>query len=264
MEKGLFTLTQPDFAFFLNRLSRGFENIDYILVGGVAVQAHIAHALTIQHQTTLIDLEKKLGNLRLQPTNDVNICLREKGDVEKAKDILRVCEYIGDNTEYFTLDENHVIKIRLTRSGTNNPDFGISIDDNPERVLNLRFHGNERKAKTAGVLNELPSELYSNLFDNIKGFQIPYCTDSNGDEVKLPIKTTSLENLILIKLAQGRTRDIIDITSLLMHNKKAGLAIDGDKIRRVLSKPDLLYGKQNPNLLKAYEHFQGIIEALGK
>jgi len=115
MEKGLFTLAQQDFALFLNRLARGLNNehIEYILVGGIAVQAHVANALTTQYKNPLLDLEGKVENLRLQDnfraTDDVNICLRE-GNIQDAKKVLIALEYVVKESDgtFYSPDEKGI------------------------------------------------------------------------------------------------------------------------------------------------------------
>jgi len=269
MEKGLFTLAQQDFALFLNRLARGLNNehIEYILVGGIAVQAHVANALTTQYKNPLLDLEGKVENLRLQDnfraTDDVNICLRE-GNIQDAKKVLIALEYVVKESDgtFYSPDEKGIVEIEQLRASHVNADFSLTMDGKNKRKLQVRFHRNERKAKTAGDLSELPEKLYEELFDNQIPLNILYHAGSEEDETKrLYLKVASPEDLIFIKLAQGRPKDIADITSLLMHRESAGLSIDEGRIRTVLSEPHPKY-KQNENLLKAYKHFQGIMEAL--
>jgi len=267
-----FTLEQPDFALFLSRLTKELKDreFNYVLVGGIAVQSHIAHALTTQHDTNLLDLEKRVGNFKLsyhlRPTDDVNLCLPEISIERSNDEIKRIYDLLGsitgnDDGLFYSLDEKPIIKIRLQRKGHVNPAFEISVDGERERRLTLTINRNERKAKQ-GLLTELPKERYIELFDRATTLSIPYCTNKREDQVSLDLRVISPEDLIIIKLAQGRAPDFDDIIKLLAQFKRSGREVNQDRIRSVLSEPHPIYKVQNQDLLNAYEHFQGIMEAL--
>lgn len=265
MKRPLYTIADEEFATLLDRADAAFraKGIKYMIVGGVATQAHLINYLC-KDGKKLVDFVND-PDFRLQDhlraTDDIDITLnpRKNGEeydkVEFASKIYSVLESIVDKDGMFmSPTENHLVSISLERKGISRPIFRLGLDDDkdPEKVTSLNFYRgsddtNERWGKD---IQEFENRFYYQVMDRAEDVKIPFCQKKD-----IILKVEKAEDLIATKLVRGREKDWNDILSLVNHSEAAGTPIDYKVIEKVLCSVDPKNERTYLPFVEKYEQF---------
>lgn len=270
MKRPLYTIADEEFATLLERADAAFRDrgIKYMLVGGVATQAHLIDYLC-KDGKKLIDLVND-PDFRLQDhlraTDDIDITLnpRKNGNeydkVEFASKIYGVLDsVVGKEGVFMSPTENHLVTISLERKGIQRPVFRLELDDNkdPEKVTSLNFYkGPEDTNERWGQeIRDFEQKFYYQFMDRAQDIRIPFCL---GKDITLKVKKA--EDLIATKLIRGREKDWNDILSLVNHGEAAGRPIDYKAIGEILCSVDSKTERTHLPFVEKYEEFMRHIQ----
>jgi hypothetical protein len=274
MKRPLYTIADEEFATLLDRADAAFKDkgIKYMLVGGVATQAHIINYLC-KEDKKLIDFINS-PDFRLQDhlraTDDIDITLNPRKNGEEydkvafAGKIYGVLENIvGKEGIFMSPTENHLVSLSLERKGIARPVFRLGLDDNKdsEKITSFNFYKgaadtNERWGKD---IQEFENRFYFQVMDRAEDVKIPFC--QNKDII---LKVEKAEDLIATKLVRGREKDWNDILSLINHSESAGKPIDYEIIREMLCGADPRTEKAYIPFVEKYEDFMRLKDTLIK
>lgn len=264
MKRPLFNIADEEFMTLLERTKEGFdrEGIDYMLVGGVATQIHVAKALCDVYEENLVDLAGS-GKLRLQDhlrsTDDIDMALRiddsdqdEKKEINVARRIYKVLDYIVGEGDFISPSGEHIVSINLVRRAHVRPQFQLGIDDaiSLDKIASFNlFRGPVKLHNTA--LSEFEDRFYDVFIDRAMNVRLPYSKDGDIEfRVKRP------EDLLATKIALGRPKDINDALSIVRHLRDANRSVDYEAVAEVLCSKDPKYHCQSENLCNRYEKFR--------
>ncbi len=268
MKKEIYSLADEEFVTLLDRTHRAFEKnaVPYMLVGGVAIQAHIIQYLC-KTGKTLLDLIKD-PNFRMQDhlraTDDIDITLKGNGEDEIAfaNRLYNVLDDIVGKKEgeeegvFFSPTRNHLISIALSRKGLSRPIFRLGVDKepDPESIVSFNLYkgAKDTNERWGQEIRDFESKFYYVFMDRAMEVEVPYCS---GQEEKINLRVKKPEDLIATKLIRGRPKDINDILSLANHSEEAEMPIDYDAVRDILCSNDPRYNKPNLAFVEKYEWF---------
>ena len=272
MKRALYSLDDEEFMVLLERTDevlRG-RNIPYMFVGGVATQAHIANCLCKKNGTTLHNLAHS-SEFRIQDhlraTDDADITLDTRKisdnphDLKVHQEIMDALHDIeGDGGIYSSPTGNHLVSIKLERSGKRRPVFRLGLDkeaDSPdsEVSLNLYYGPQDTNDRWPREMVEFEDKHYFEFFDTCKRISLPF---SSGTNVNINVK--GIEQLLATKIARGRPKDWSDLVLLYEHCRDACNPADLAEVERVLTARDKRYNVPNDILIGRFEKFKALIK----
>lgn len=267
MKRAIFTLADEQFLTLLERTHLEFERekIPYILVGGAAVQAHILNYICQKEGVTIRELVES-PSFRVQDhlrgTDDIDITLDTRvlgSDTDTAQKILGCLNAIvGENGSYISPSENHLVNVKLERTGLKRPIFGICLDrdelnDDDKVSFNL-YHGpKDTNRRWASDMREFEEKFYFDFMSRASTINLNYC--KQGRSITLRVK--SPEDLLATKIARSREKDWSDSLSLFRHSREAGNPINLHMVEALLYSPDA-QGNPNLDLTRKYDNFENV------
>lgn len=276
MKRSLYTIADEEFATLLERAHASFaaKGMRYMLVGGVATQAHIVSNLCKDGRTLMDFVEDP--NFRLQDflraTDDVDITLSpEKSgelmtDEERVKHAEKVYsvldEIVGDKNHYghglfISPTGEHLVAISLERKGIARPVFMLGLDNKPTEDKNVSFNlfkgPEDTNPRWGNDIFEFERRFYNDFMDRGVELEVPF---SDGKKIALRVK--KIEDLLATKIIRGRDKDLWDTLSLARHSERAGTPIDYEAIRKLLSGNDPIYDKPTISFIEKFEKFMDI------
>ncbi|HLF53759.1 MAG TPA: hypothetical protein VI544_01130 [Candidatus Nanoarchaeia archaeon] len=276
MKRSLYTIADEEFATLLERAHAAFaaKGMKYMLVGGVATQAHIISNLCRSGKTLMdfvVDPKFRLQDF-LRATDDVDITLspEKNGELmtpeEKVKYAEKVFsvldEIVGDKTTYghglvMSPTDEHLVAISLERKGLARPVFMLGLDSEPTGDKTVSFNlfkgPEDTNPRWGNDIVEFERRFYDDFMNRGVELKIPF---SDGKDIALRVK--KVEDLLATKIIRGRDKDLGDTLSLARHSERAGTPIDYEAIRRLLSSNDPKYDQPNLSFVEKFEKFMNI------
>ncbi len=226
MKRRTYSVINEEFSLFLNELDKELKatEMGYSLVGGAAVQTHLANLLSRKYEKSIGELDDKV---RLQnyirATDDVDLCLPITNDAEGAKKILALIKSL--EKELISPTEQHFIKYTLERSGIRRPVFRVYVDGETVQdsliKLNLYTSAKDVRGFDAGK--------YSRFVDNSQEISFPYC---NNFDVKA--RVASKEDTLAGKISRFSPKDAMDIWNLTLLTEELGEKLDTREMKNML------------------------------
>jgi len=274
MKRALYSLADDEFATLLQRVNDCFRRspLNYTIVGGVAVQAHISNWLCKKYGCDLHRLAES-PDFRVQDylraTDDVDITVDPRkvngGKIEVAKEIVALEDKIVGDKIHMSLSGNNLVSIALERKGVKRPIFklGLNMDQNDKQYgqsadavsFNLYQGPDDTNDGWSHEMREFERRYYFEFIDRAQKLEIPYC-----DENKLVVVVKNPEDLLATKIARGREKDWQDILTLYNHSVQAGMPINLEKVRQLLLLEDSITHNPNPILEERFEKFAKVID----
>jgi len=271
MKRALYSLDDEEFMTLLERTDLALKNrnIPYMFVGGVATQAHIANYLCQKEKATLYGLAHSEFRIQdhLRATDDADITLDPRKISDDPRD-LRVYQEVmdvlhdieGDDGLYASPTGNHLVSIKLERSGRKRPIFRLGLDkdadsSDSEVSLNLYYGPNDTNDRWPREMVEFEDRYYFKFFDTCERVSIPFSPERNVD-----INVKGIEQLLATKIARARPKDWADLLLLYEHAQEAGSPIDMGEVERLLSATDPRYDVPNTILVNRLEKLKVLIK----
>lgn len=236
-QRTLYDITNQEFSLFINQMSTALSNskIDYILVGGVATQLHILDILCRQHGLSITEIAEKY---RLQDfiraTNDIDLTLSEetyknsRNEKEYLDTIVAVFDSFTDE-DVFSPDENHVLNYSWTRKGARRPKFGISIDSAHKKCDQIMLN----IARKQTDLEDIDTKHYPQFIERHRKLSVPY-----NPQLTIKTKAMSITDLLAVKIAKSRSKDIMDFKNLVRVMTKNNQKIKWKELSQILLPKD--------------------------
>jgi hypothetical protein len=234
MKRELYNLTDEQLSFLVTTLDKEMheEGMQYIVVGGVAVQAHMLKRLHEKTGMTLVQLAEN-PEMRLQDyirsTDDVDLAIDSSiqgslGEVETAKKIFKVQEGMAV-PEVISPSGESILGYTLARKGLQRPIFQVYLDgetDDDSRVtLNI--------GRNTSGLHNLDKQFYDIFVKYGEEIFIPY-----NERFELKTRVISPAHLFASKIAKFRAKDTMDIHNLADLMRGSGEEIDLSEIKRLV------------------------------
>lgn len=272
MKRALYSLDDEEFITLLERTDQVLRgrNLPYMFVGGVATQAHIVKYLCKKKEgTTLYDLSHD-HDFRIQDhlraTDDIDITLDPRAisdnilDVRVSQEVIDSLKEIEGNGVYTSPTGNHLVSIKLERSGAKRPIFRLGLDeeaDSPDSEVSFNLYYGPKDTN-----NRWPQEMvdferanYFGFFDTAESISIPFCPGKNID-----LRVKGVEQLLATKIARAREKDWTDLLLLYRHSNEAGQPVDLAEIKRLLHAEHPTYKVSNERLINRFEKFKHLIK----
>lgn len=274
MKRPLYTIAHEEFATLLDRTHKAFNEagIELALVGGVAVQTHVAHALTRQHSAPLLTLfhqERIRLQDHLRATDDVDIALRipvdpfiqepRDKDMREAQKILGAVDAIKGEGVHFSPGGEHLAYINLIRRGHSRPQFllGLDAEGTRDKIASFNLYRGPAELDNAD-LKAFEAKTYGGAMDRAVVIPLSYAPG-----VTLPLRVKSAPDLLAVKIARGRPKDIGDALSLAHHLAAAGTPVDYLAVEDLFSLHGKDYGSRSSVLEQRYGGFRKLVETVG-
>jgi len=268
MKNALYTITDEEFATLLERTNDAFEKskIKYMLVGGTAVQSHLAKILCVGGKTITNLVESP--DFRVQDyfraTDDIDLTLNRNGhgydDVQLGQAILSVLDDIEGKKEgsgygdHMSPTENHIVSIKLDRRGVSRPIFSLGLDGSPNSDKAVSFNiykgPKDTNERWAAEIREFELLHYDEFMERRENVKIPFCSNKN-----LYWMVKNLEDLIATKVVRGREKDWADVLLLARQSELASKPINYSQVEKILCTPDKRYDKPNLAFVEKFEQF---------
>ena len=257
----------------LQRTHKGFERegIPYMFVGGVANQAHIAKFLCDYYKDNLLGLVKS-QKIRVQDhlraTDDVDIVTRFRyvedsaesriREIDDAKKIFSVLDYIVEDEEYFSPSEENIVKIILNKRGHVRPTFRLGINDvvDSDKIASFNIYKGPKDLKN-GILKEFEDRFYDIFLNGAVNVDLPY-----SDKGNITLRVKDKDHLLATKIARGRPKDINDALSLIKYGKLVDQEPRYPIVENILCCEDQRYHVKSEELCKRYEAFRKLADTL--
>lgn len=234
MKQPLYDILDDEYCFLLDRITAQFlkDGLNPSIVGGAAVQVHIANLLSKIHGKNIEDLFVD-GDLRKQDhiraTDDIDITLHNAELAENRANydgnIIQTLAKIPCKNEE-SADGNNVYDIYMERSGVVRPVLFVHSLNATSRIrLNI--------SKYPTDIQNLGQEHYIPMIENAKMVELHY-----NDKFRPKIRIHSLSDVIAAKLANGRAKDKFDVNVLGKCALLAGKEIDKKRILHLLGRTD--------------------------
>ncbi len=272
MKRPLYSIDDEEFMTLLERTGEVLRarSIPYIFVGGVATQAHIVNYLCQKREGTTIyglshDHDFRIQD-HLRATDDADITLDTRRisdnsqDVKVHQELIESLRDIEGEGDYISPTGDHLVSIKLERSGAKRPVFRLGLDrdaDSPDSEVSLNFYYGPEDTN-----NRWPKEMadferanYYDFFNTVQNLSIPF---SPGKNVNLLVK--GVEQLLATKIARAREKDWTDILLLYRHSNESGKPINMSEIERLLSAEDSRYHTSNLVLLDRFDRFRNLVK----
>jgi hypothetical protein len=233
-KRQVYNLADEEFAFFVNKLHEQLqrEKIPYVLVGGVAVQAHVLKRLHEKTGKSLIDLAND-PNMRLQDfvrsTDDIDLSVHSyiennNGEERYANKINNVLEGLVV-PEVVSPSDDLILGYRLVRRGISRPVYQVYVfdetDDEQRIALNI---GRNKKD-----LQDLEADNYDFFVESGETMTLPYAGDFD-----ISMRIIKPEHLLAAKTAKFRPKDTMDMHNLVNVMIANGEVLDLGEMRRLL------------------------------
>lgn len=271
MKRALYSIDDEEFMTLLERTDDVLmtRKIPYMFVGGVATQAHIANYLCQKEKGTSIHDLAYSSDFRIQDhlraTDDVDITLDPRGisedpsDTKVSQEIMSALNQIEGDGVYASPTEEHLVSIKLERSGKKRPIFRLGLDkdaDSPDSEVsfNLYYGPQDTNNRWPSEMVEFERQNYFDFFNTARRLSIPF---SKGRNVGFFVK--GIEQLVATKIARAREKDWGDLLLLYRHAHESGNPIDLEEIRRLLSIRDSQCRAYTETLLDRLDKFKFLI-----
>lgn len=215
VKQALYNIQKPEYFYALFALTREFynKNIPITVVGGAAIQAHIANGLGRKTGKTVDQLD--LENI-LRKTDDIDVVsMCEEKDVLEVLNGLKYEEEIGDD----------VYSIEVIRNGSKRPKVRV---DSCLNVCDIMINVSTNK----GDLKKLDKQYYE---ATVNKFQ-PMVLKNKG--IKAELRVLRPEYVLAAKLKLAREKDIIDIENLSKIFSENDIELDYGKIKEIVGSQD--------------------------
>lgn len=271
MKRALYTIADEEFATLLERTHNAFEEsgIKYMLVGGTAIQSHLAKYLC-RDGKTMSDLVES-PDFRIQDyfraTDDIDMTLNRNGhgydEVQFAQHILSILDKIEGRKEgegcgeHMSPTENHIVSIKIDRRGVFRPIFNLGLDNSPssDRAVSFNMYKGPKDTneRWSQEIREFEGLHYDEFMERREKVTIPFCKSKN-----LYLMVKNPEDLIATKVIRGREKDWADALSLARQSELSGRSIDYSQIEKILCSPDPKYEVPNAVLVEKFEQFMKV------
>lgn len=271
MKRALYSLDDEEFTTLLERTDQVLRsrNIPYMFVGGVGTQAHIANCLCKKQGATLCDLANSAefriqDHLRATDDADITLDMRkisgDPSDLKIYQEIADMLHAIEGDGYYTSPSGNHLVSIRLERSGKKRPVFRLGLDregdsHDTEVALNLYYGPEDTNERWPREMVEFEARNYFEFFNTLKRISIPFSSERNVD-----INVKGIEQLLATKIARGRPKDWSDLVLLYEHCREACSPVDLAEVEKILTARDSRYGVPNSILTGRFEKFRTLIK----
>ncbi len=193
--RAVYTLNKPYFFATLYEINEAVRQMGFelILVGGGAVQAHIANILGLEE-----------ASKHLRKTDDIDMVLLGMSK-ENIIHLLKTID--GTSKLYSNGKEEHLLEIHISRLGEKKPILHV-------KHLNSDLFEGDIMLNISTTLNELRNfepETVEKFYKRAVELSISH----KELGLKLLVKVLALEDLITTKLVAGRDKDVKDVKSLL-------------------------------------------------
>jgi len=237
MKRQIYTIMDEEFSTLLDRTDKSFRktDINYMLVGGVATQAHLANYLTRIYSVPMIGLAQKL---RVQDcfraTDDVDMTVRIPDDIDSANKVMGALNLIVGEGEHFSLTNDHVVGIAMTRRGHVKPKFQLTVDGvkDPEKEMAFNIYTKSNPSRDQ-LMKDFEVEQFDMFQDNAKELVLNYAPN-----VPVTLSVKSPEDLLATKIVRGRPKDITDALSLVKYSRLANLSVNRDYVHHLICGAD--------------------------
>ncbi len=234
MKREIYSLANEELALLIGNLHQSLvdEKIPYIIVGGVATQAHILSRLQKKTGKTLSELCED-PSLRLQDfvraTDDVDLAIDPKiedeiGRIETGKKIGGVLKKI-DGKECIPPSQEHILRYHLARHGIKRPIFQISRDGEIDYDRAISFNIGLNRSDLEG----LDPQFYDLFIEEGQELKMPF-----DDNYNLVARVIRPEHLLACKTAKFRAKDTMDLHNLADIMRESGENIDLDEMKKIL------------------------------
>lgn len=268
MKRALYTLADEEFITLLERASFEFNmaKLPFMLVGGIATQAHIADYVCRKHNLPLLSLAE-LNDFRIQDylraTDDIDATLdpRKVGEpTNVARIVLNVLDRIVGEGLHMSPTGDHLIGIAMHRKGVRRPIFRLGLDEDPHdpektASFNLYQGPQDTNASWPADIRDFEGRYYFDFMDRAKEIEIPY-----NDNRRIKLRVKRAEDLLATKIIRGRGKDLQDALSLSKYAEICGVPIDYKIVEQLLCSPDPKYEVPNKSFVEKFETFQGLKE----
>lgn len=233
MKRALFDVVDEDFIVFLSRVSEQInrDGRQGVLVGGSAVQVHLANFLT-QLARKPLDEVYMAGDIRTQDyiraTDDVDVSFKipasvSEEPVERAKYVLEVLR--GIEGEVISPSENNIFGYSTQRRGVKRPIFGISRDGETDPNRQIMMNVSTRDSE----LQDLDPNYNGVFIEGGETIALPY------SRLYTPsLRVIRLEHLIATKMAKSRPKDVMDVANLIELANKVGRTPNREEVEHIL------------------------------
>jgi len=240
VKRALYDLSNEEFALFVDVLGKSFdqEQIDYIYVGGTAVQLHLANLLCKKEGIGLEKLaEDHILQDFLRPTDDVDIALassvylddERQNEVAYLRRINAVLTPITVQT-HLSPSGNRLVEYRFARKGAKRPILNVFVDEewsDGERIMmNI-----SRKPED---LEKLESKFYDRFVELGERVSVPYNAPFTINARVIPIT-----QLLATKASNFRAKDAMDIQNLVELMRGVEVPVDYATIEATLGPENL-------------------------
>lgn len=239
MKSPVYTLVNEEFAFFVNIAGETFaeRKIPYVIVGGIATQAHVLDRLCRTERKDIVTLAadenfRDQDYLRATDAMDIALKFPEYVDLEgyKGNDIeqltrqahlttatkisescRRIIEGGEERGNYLSSNGEHIFSYGQERTGIRKPIFNVSVDKSSGSPIYLKI------ARRPEDLEALDTAFYHEFVDSAVDLSIPYHGGWN-----LELRVLRPEHLMAVKLALDRPKDAMDVRNLVHALRLAG------------------------------------------
>ncbi len=243
MKNPQYDILDAEYCFLMDRITKVFQEkgLNPAIVGGAAVQTHVANLLTKAYNKSLEDLFID-DDIRPQDfirrTDDIDVAVynpslasQETMYRNSILDAVRALECKNVKSP----DENDIYDIRVTRIGLKKP---ILLVESLNKVSNIKMN----IANCPSDLYILSNDKYLDMLENSKIIELNY-----NAGFKPRIRLYSLSDVIATKLSHKRAKDQFDLMVLGKCALMSKEPIDKQRILRLLGESD-----ENRELIEAY------------
>lgn len=272
MKRALYSIDDEEFMTLLERTDEVLraKSIPYLIVGGVASQAHIVNYICQKEKgTTLYDLSHS-NDFRVQDhfraTDDIDITLdtrkisEDSSNVEIPREVMNALGQIEGDGIYTSSTGDHLVAIKLERQGIKRPIFRLGFDkeaDSPDSEIsfNLYYGPYDTNNRWSREMIDFENANYFDFFETGKRLSLPVF-----QERKVELNVKGVEELIATKIARAREKDWTDVLLLYRHSNEANQPIDISKIEKLLCAEDQKYHTVNETLTSRFGKFLALIK----
>ena len=222
MTNGQYTLVDEEFARFASIVNRelGLKNIQHVIVGNVAVQAHVLNLMSKRLKTSIPELARSQElSAYLRPTSTLDVAILPQDGVERK--VIEAQEKMAECTLDF--DGNRMFDYRLSRSGAKRATFGVEdLGHSTQSVALKLIYG-------ANDMNGFGLPFYGDSVQDVRNITLPF-----GKDRDLPLKVMAPLYLFAAKTDRLEPQDLGDIGSLAFALNRFGKGVNQAELRTLL------------------------------
>lgn len=232
MKRQIYDLTDQPFIMFSDRLEKVLTDasVPHNIVGGIASQAHILKMMSDHYGKNISDIIND-PDIRVQDyirsTDDIDLSLYLEG--EDPEKIRFINQDILPNLPHWDVspDGESIIEFKESRRGASRPVYRVYVDGegSQDDVIALNISRGQKKD-----LHNLDFSLYNRFIDEGVVLNIPYSQDYS-----LKLKVPRLVHVLATKIANNRSKDLMDNRNLACLSKRTGREIDFKELSNILS-----------------------------